>query len=512
MEPAELREIADGLGYGLDDDSFAPLEVIVGEIVEEYARLDELLAAHPGEPLPARSGRRPEPDENPVNGWVWRCEIRGAEHGPLAGRTVALKDNIALAGAPLLNGSEMLDGFVPTIDATVVTRLLAAGATIIGKTAVPAFCCEGTGVFGYPEPLTLNPVDPDRYPGASSSGSAAVVVNGEADLALGADQAGSIRIPASWSGCCGLKPTFGLVPYTGIFPVELSLDTVGPMARTVRGCADVLAAVAGVDGKDPRQQDVQLQDYVGAVAEPTDPLRIGLLREGSGMAGASEPEVDEQVRLAASWLAAAGHTVTEVSIPMHQDGMAIWNGIGNQGIADLLLADEVGTNWRGEYWPELGEFMRNALRTRAKDLPDTVKATVLAGEYVTKHHGRSYYAKAQQLGRVLRQRYDEVLDDVDVLLMPTTPMRAMRKCHDELVDHADRIRLAMGLNTSNNAGPFNVTGHPALSVPCQPPGELPIGAMVVGRRFDDATVLQAGAIIERSREDAYGSDRVGAAR
>src|SRR5204863_9162702 len=137
----------------------------------------------------------------------------------------------------------------------------------------------------------------------SLSGSAAGVADGGADLALGADQAGSLRRPAAWSGCCGLKPTFGLVPYTGIFPVELSLDTVGPMAASVRGCAEVLAATAGPDGKDPRQQEVRIQDYIGALADATRPLRIGLLREGFGIAGASEPEVDEQVRRAAGWLA-----------------------------------------------------------------------------------------------------------------------------------------------------------------------------------------------------------------
>jgi amidase len=274
------------------------------------------------------------------------------------------------------------------------------------------------------------------------------------------------------------------------------------MAPSVTGCAEVLAVIAGADGKDPRQQDVQVQDYVGAITAATRQLRIGILREGFGGPGA-EPEVDEQVQLSATWLAAAGHLVTDVSVAMHADGMAIWNGIGNQGITDLLLADELGTNWRGEYWGELGDFMRAALATRARDLPDTVKATVLVGEYMRRRHGRHYYASAQNLGRLLRKFYDDVLDEVDVLLMPTTPMRAMRRQDD--LDPADRIRLAMGLHTSTNAAPFNVTGHPALSIPCQAPGTLPIGAMIVGRHFDDATVLRAGALLERGRQSFYSS-------
>jgi amidase len=500
MDLSELQDIARARGFAADAEALEPLRLVAGEIVEDCARLDALAAEHtPPAVPPERAGYMPTPEQNPVNGWVWKCEVRGAASGPLAGRTVALKDNIALAGAPLLNGSKMLDGFIPSEDATVVTRLLDAGATIAGKTAVPAFCCEGTGIYGYPQPMPVNPFDRARFPGASSAGSAAVVANGEVDLALGADQGGSIRIPASWSGCCGLKPTFGLVPYTGIFPVELSLDTVGPMTPTVRGCAEMLAAIAGPDGKDGRQQDVQLHDYVAALDDER-PLRVGLLQEGFGWPGASEPEVDDQVRATARRLAEAGHTLIDVSVPLHLDGMTIWNGICTHGLTDLLLADELGTNWRGEYWTELGDWMRDALGRDADALPPTVKATVLAGEYLSRRNGRAYYAKAQQLGRLLTQRYDDALADCDVLLMPTTPMRAVRRTDDITED--ERIRLAMGLHTADNAGPFNVTGHPGLSVPCQPPGELPIGAMIVGRRFDDATVLRAGAALERARESA----------
>ena len=161
----------------------------------------------------------------------------------------------------MLNGSPIMEGYVPREDATVVTRLLDAGAHIVGKTAVPAFCFDGGGITGYPDPQPTNPHDPAYMCGSSSNGSAAVVVTGQADMALGGDQGGSIRLPSSWSGCCGHKPTHGLVPYTGIFPIELTLDHIGPMARTVADCALMLEAIAGEDGLDPRQIGVRTQPY-----------------------------------------------------------------------------------------------------------------------------------------------------------------------------------------------------------------------------------------------------------
>jgi amidase len=230
-----------------------------------YARLDQL----EDEALPVKypradPGRRPAGEENPANGWVWRCSIPGAQEGPLAGRTVGIKDNVCVAGVPVLNGSPILEGYLPREDATVVTRLLDAGAHIIGKTAVPAFCFDGGGLTGYPEPQPTNPHDPVYLCGASSNRSAAVVVTGQADMALGGDQGGSIALPASWSGCCGHKPTYGLLPYTGICPVELTLDHVGPMARTVAECALMLQVIAGEDDLDPRQTGVSTQPCVQA--------------------------------------------------------------------------------------------------------------------------------------------------------------------------------------------------------------------------------------------------------
>ena len=221
----ELAQVASAFELHLTEEEIEAFYALAEPTAAGYARLDEL----EDETLSVKyaradTGHRPTGPENPSNGWSWRCSIPGAAEGPLAGRTVGVKDNVCVADVPMLNGSPILEGFVPREDATVVTRLLDAGAHIVGKTAVPAFCFDGGGLTGYPEPQPTNPHDPAYLCGASSNGSAAVVVTGQADMALGGDQGGSIRLPSSWSGCCGHKPTHGLVPYTGIFPIELTLD------------------------------------------------------------------------------------------------------------------------------------------------------------------------------------------------------------------------------------------------------------------------------------------------
>ncbi|MBB4662020.1 amidase [Conexibacter arvalis] len=500
MAPAftdRLQAAAERLGFPLRDGEVDVMAEVARALLDDLERIDAL----PDELLPAPApgardgGAPPRPEENPVHGWVWRCRVEGAADGPLAGWTVGLKDTIALAGAPLLNGSTVMEGFVPTQDATVVTRLLDAGATIVGKTAVPAFCFEGAGLIGHPHPLPVNPFDRERLPGASSSGSAAVVAAGEVDLALGGDQGGSIRIPASWCGCVGHKPTFGLVPYTGVFPVEVTLDHVGPMARTVAACAQALDALAGADGLDPRQAGVEPAAPAAArLRDGVAGLRVGVLAEGFGCPGA-EPEVERAVRDAIARLERDGARVEPVSVPAHRDGMALWNAICLQGATAMLLDGEaVGTNSRGHHWTELGDFYREARRRRAAQLPDTLKVTLLAGTLLAERRGVHYYAKAQNLGRALRRDYDAALERCDVLVMPTTPMRAPRL--PEGGSPGELLLQTIGLESAANVAPFDVTGHPALSVPCQREGELPCGLMVVGRHGDDATVLRCGQAVE----------------
>src|SRR3954468_14952231 len=501
----QLEWIAGTFHLTLTEGELEGLAAAPGRALAGFRRLDEL----PDEHLPVKYprvdvGHRPVGAENPSNGWSWVCSVPGAPSGPLAGRTVGVKDNVCLAGIPLLNGSPIMEGYVPREDATVVTRLLDAGAHIVGKTAVPAFCFDGGGITGYPDPQPTNPHDPAYLCGSSSTGSAAVLVEGQCDLALGGDQGGSIRLPASWSGCCGHKPTHGLVPYTGIFPIELTLDHIGPMARTVADCALMLEAIAGEDGLDPRQAGVRVEPYVDGLDRGADGLRVGVLAEGFGLPGMSEADVDAAVRDVAGVLERVGASVEEVSVPMHRDGLAIWNAIAIEGATDLMVrGDAFGTNHKGHYTTDLVDFYGRARRARANDYSVTVKLTVLLGHYLSEAYNHHYYAKGQNLGRRLRARYAEALERFDLLLMPTTAMKA----RPFPVDRSIPNLLAAALGNLHNTAPFDVTGNPALSVPCGTSEGRPIGMMLVGRHFDDATVLRAGHAYQRAMQPPGGCAR-----
>ncbi len=487
--PQEWARLSDTLGFELSPDKLAEMAALAAPTLAAYSRLDEL----PDETLPVRyprtdPGHRPVGEENPHNGWAWKCSIKGADGGKLAGKRVAIKDNVAVAGVPMGNGTALLENFVPNEDATVVTRVLDAGGEIVGKTTVPAFCFDGAGITCHPGPQPTNPHDAGYCPGASSAGAGIVVVTGQADLAVGGDQGGSIRIPASWSGCYGLKPTHGLVPYTGAFPIEMTLDHLGPMARSVEGCALFLEVLAGSDGLDPRQPQVGTAEYGADLVSGMDGMRVGILSEGFGISGISEDDVDEAVREAANRFAQAGAKVESVSVPMHRDGPVLWSAIAHEGATyQMVEGDGMGTNWRGHYSTALVDAYGRARRSRARDYPDTVKLTAMVGRYMSERYNHHYYAKAQNLSRRLRAQYDQVLSAYDVLVLPTTPMKAM-----PLPSGSGLPELfATALGMLDNTAPFDVTGHPAMSVPCGMSNGLPVGMMIVGKHFDEATVLRA---------------------
>src|SRR4051812_13933251 len=269
----DVAALARSYGLQHDDAALDTYALLVAGSFDAYDAVEELYSAIRPEPPADRSGTRPDEADNPLGAWYVRTEIRGAEGGPLTGRTVAIKDNTAVAGVPMMNGSQTLEGFVPSRDATVVTRLLAAGATITGKSVCEDLCFSGGSHTSVTGPVR-NPWDTDRTTGGSSSGSAALVASGEADLAMGGDQGGSVRIPSSWCGTVGHKPTHGLVPYTGAFPIEATIDHLGPITRTVADAALMLNVIAGRDGWDPRQPaDLRPDDYVAALGQDVTGLR-----------------------------------------------------------------------------------------------------------------------------------------------------------------------------------------------------------------------------------------------
>lgn len=463
-------------------------------VLASYRRLDQFVEPTLAVKYPRDAGYRPTVAENKLNAWYWKCAIKGAPSGPLAGKKVAIKDNVCVAGIPMMNGSNVLEGYVPDVDATIVTRILDAGGEIVGKAVCEHLCFSGGSHTSDTGPV-LNPHDPKRSAGGSSSGSTALVVARECDMAIGGDQGGSIRIPGAYSGAVGHKPTYGLVPYTGVFPIELTLDHTGPIARTAADCALLLEVIAGPDGLDPRQPaGLRTDAYTKRLSGDARGLRIGIVKEGFGWPN-SEPDVDASVRQAAQRLARAGAEVSEVSIPLHRDGLHIWNAIAVEGATMLMVAgNSMGTNWKGHYTTSLLDFYGRSRRARANDLSETVKLVVLLGQYMQdNYHGR-YYAKAQNLARVLRVAYDEALKGVDLLLMPTLPLKAT------LLPPPDASReeyVARALEMIANTCPFDVTGHPAITVPSGMSRGLPVGMMLIGRHWEDATVLRAADALQK---------------
>jgi len=338
-DTSDIAAVAARLGYdraAAQADEFATL---IGGMLGAYDVLDGVEAEQPTREYVAH--RRPGPDEDPDNAWVLRTEISTTGSGPLAGLRVAVKDNIMVAGLPMAAGSGLLAGYRPSFDATVVSRVLEAGATIAGKTNCEYFCLDGgshTSEFG----ATHNPHRRGYSAGGSSSGNAVALATGQTDLALGTDQAGSIRVPASFCGIVGLKPTHGLVPYTGITPLDPVIDHAGVMSTTVAETALLLSVVAGYDDYDPRQRRVTVGDYLSDLDVGVRGLRIGRLAEGSGHPG-SEPDVDDAVRAAADDLAALGAEVVEVSIPMHshRSSCMAWrtaSSMGRASVPDAMTA------------------------------------------------------------------------------------------------------------------------------------------------------------------------------
>jgi amidase len=328
--------------------------------------------------------------------------------------------------------------------------------------------------------------------GGSSSGSAVVVAIGEADMAIGGDQGGSIRIPSAFSGTYGMKGTHGLVPYTGVMPIEVTLDHTGPMTRNVRDNALLLEVLAGADGLDPRQGTPKVASYTEALGGGVKGLRIGVVKEGFGHPN-SEPDVDAKVKAGAELFRKLGATVDEISLPIHLVAPAIWLPIAAEGGTEFMMkGNGMGTNWRGLYNTSLLDA-HSAWIHRADELSDSLKITMLLGHYFTKHYRGHFYAKAQNLNRKMRAAYDSALSDYDLLLMPTLPMKAT-PLPPPNAPHELSIQRAFEMVT--NTAPFNATGHPAMSLPCGMSDGLPIGLMLIGKYFDEPTIYRAAASFE----------------
>jgi len=491
--PEELLQVADQIGLSLSDDdveSFRTLmEGSIGALNDVDAMPDEL----PPVRYPRDGGTRPTAAENPLNGWYIKTSIKGAPDGKLKGKTVALKDNIMLADVPMMCGSETLEGYTPEIDATVVERILDAGGEIAGKAHCEFFCLSG-GSHTNSTGSVHNPYKHGYSAGGSSSGSGALVGAGAVDMAIGGDQGGSIRIPASFCGVYGMKPTYGLVPYTGVMPLEVYVDHVGPMTHSVADNALLLEAIAGLDDYDPRQRHVETHPYTEALGGDVKGMKIGVVKEGFGHAN-SEADVDECVRAAAAHFASLGAIVEDVSIPEHLGAQALTMPILNHGIVQTMLEGGGFGGGRDDlYVPSLMEFQQG-WRDRINDFSDNGKLWALMGTFVSQRHGMRHYGKAVNISRRIRAAHDAVLDTYDLLLMPTLPIKATPLPGPDagVIEKVDRA-MEMFANTAT----ADITHHPAMSIPCGLRDGLPIGLMLVGRHFDEPTIYRAAHAFEQS--------------
>lgn len=487
----ELRDLAKSLGYGFEGDDLDAYGQMVSEILEAYDTVEQLQEPVAVPRYGRTPGEVPRSEDNPLGAWVRRLVIEGAPDGPLHGKRVAIKDTIAIAGVPFTAGAKYLEGTVPNADATVVERILDAGGTIVGIAACEYLTLSG-GSHSGSQGVVHNPRRRGYSAGGSSSGNAAAIGGGDADLAVGTDQGGSVRIPASWCGIVGLKPTYGLIPYTGIMPIEWTIDHAGPMSATVADNALLLSAIAGPDGIDDRQPDVPPGSYSRSLGAPVAGIRIGVLAEAFEVAG-SEPETGDQVRAAAARLAARGASVETMSFPLHRDARSIWTPAFIEGLVDtMLMHNGAGSNHRARYDSGVSDAFAR-WRSNADEFSPSVKAVSLAAMFMRNAHSGRYYGKSQNLIRSMREQYDRLLDRYDLLLMPTTPHRA------QPLPPADSDDLALwhaSLGMNINTAPFCATGHPAISVPCGSVDGLPVGLMLVGRMRQEELLYQVASAVE----------------
>ncbi|MEP2715662.1 amidase [Pseudophaeobacter sp.] len=489
---SQMRDMANRFDMSLTDAELAEFSEIMEPYVQAYDRLDATPDHLPEVRYPRSPGHFPDFSENPLNAWYVKTEVRGAPDGPLRGKRIALKDTVCLAGVPMMNGSSIMEGYTPEIDATIVTRMLDAGAVIAGKSHCENFCLSGGSHTNAKGPVQ-NPWKHGFMAGGSSGGSAALVAAGEVDMAIAGDQGGSIRIPSSNCGVYGMKPTHGLVPYTGVMPVEQTIDHVGPVTSTVADNALLLEVLAGEDGLDPRQYAPQTFRYTEALGRGAQGLRIGILKEGIHRPE-SEADVDQKVLAAAERFRELGARVEEISIPEHHLAVDCWTAITVEGLQDhMMRGNSGGTNYRGLFLPSMMDHMAQ-WRTRADELSHSLKVCMFLGEFFQEQYRGRFYGKAQNLMRKVNERYAQAFRQYDLLLMPTVPMKPQEI---PPADCSITLYVQRAFEMIGNTAPFN-GGLPAMNVPCGLSEGLPIGMMLVGPKFGELKIYQAADAFEQS--------------
>ena len=412
---------------------------------------------------------------------------RNKHRGPLAGVPVAIKDNICTRGITTTAASRMLKHFVPPYDATVITRLEAAGAVVIGKTNCDEFAMGSStenSAFG----PSRNPWDTERIPGGSSGGSAVAVAAGMTSLGLGSDTGGSIRQPASLCGIVGLKPTYGRVSRYGLIAFASSLDCIGPLTRTAHDAALALSVLAGPDPRDSTASRESVADYVGGLSGDIRGLRLGVPRK------MLEQGVDDSVRHcfygALDILRTRGAAIIDIELPYARYAISTYYVIAAaEASSNLARFDGVRYGYRAAGALDLRSMYE---KTRSEGFGAEVKRRIMLGTYVlSAGYYDAYYLKAQQVRTLVGRDYERAFQKVDAVAMPTSPTPAFKI--GERIEDPLQLYLVDVFTVS-----ANLAGLPAVSVPCGlTPERLPIGLQMTGKPFDEGTLLRIADGYER---------------
>jgi aspartyl-tRNA(Asn)/glutamyl-tRNA(Gln) amidotransferase subunit A len=418
----------------------------------------------------------------------------GAPAPALLGIPMAIKDEICTRGVRTTAGSKILNNFVPPYDATVMEKLNAAGAILIGKTNQDEFAM-GSSTENSRYFVTRNPYDLTRVPGGSSGGSAAAVAADETLFALGTDTGGSVRQPAALTNTVGLRPTYGRVSRYGVIAFASSLDQVGPITKDVRDAAAILGVIAGHDAREATSVDVPVPDYESALVgaqfiAPLQGVRIGVPREylGAGL----QAGVEQAVRAAIRVLESLGATVEEVTLPHTEYALPTYYLIAPaEASANLARYDGVKYGYRLEESDEMWEVMR---ATRGDGFGAEVKRRIMLGTYaLSAGYYDAYYLKAQKVRTLIKQDFDRAFERVDVIVGPTSPSVAFKI--GEKVDDPLQMYLADVFTLSQA-----LAGIPAISIPCGFADGLPVGLQIAARAFDEARMLRVAYAYEQATE------------
>lgn len=414
---------------------------------------------------------------------------KNGENKPLLGIPMAMKDVLSTKGIETTCASKILKGYVPVFDATCITRLYDAGMVMLGKLNMDEFAMgsstENSGYF-----VTHNPWDLAHVPGGSSGGSAAAVIAGMAMGTLGTDTGGSIRLPASFCGIPALKPSYGRVSRYGLIAYGSSLDQAGPFARTVEDCARILNVIAGHDPLDSTSMKVDVPDYTATLNDGIQGLKIGIPQEyfSDGM----DSQVEQAIRTAIQDLQKLGAEVVEISLPHTEYSLPVYYMIANsEASSNLARYDGIRFGAKVE-----GEDMWDTYRqTRGQGFGDEVKRRILMGTYaLSAGYYDAFYGKATQVRTLIKQDFDTAFNEVDVIIAPTSPTTAFKLGAN--TDDPLQMYLADVLTIS-----ANIAGITGLSVPCGFDDKgLPIGLQILGKSFDETTVLQVGHTYERAHD------------